>query len=53
MVLSSQKNLLIHVFAKGFHCEIKYVGSTELNNVPYFSAKVTCTSVTKKSGCSD
>ena len=44
LVLSSVNNdLHIYVFATGVGCEITYVGSTELNNVPYSSAKVTCT----------
>ena len=44
LVLPSINNdLIIYVFATGVGCEITYVGSTELNNVPYISAKVTCT----------
>ena len=44
LVLSSVNNdLHIYVFATGVGCEITYVGSTELNNVPYISAKVTWT----------
>ena len=36
LVLSSINNdLIIYVFATGVGCEITYVGSTELNNVPY------------------
>ena len=43
LVLPSINNdLIIYVFATGVGCEITYVGSTELNNVPYISAKVTC-----------
>ena len=42
-VLSSVNNdLIIYIFVTGVGCEITYVGSTELNNVPYISAKVTC-----------
>ena len=44
LVLSSVNNdLHIYVFGTGVGCEVTYVGSTELNNVPYISAKVTCT----------
>ena len=44
LVLSSVNNdLIIYVFATGVGCQITYVGSTELNNIPYISAKVTCT----------
>ena len=43
-VLSSVNNdLHIYVFATAVGCEVTYVGSIELNNVPYVSAKVTCT----------
>ena len=44
VVLSSVNNdLIIYVFAADVGCEITYVGCTELDNVPYTSAKVTCT----------
>ena len=44
LVLSSANNdLVIYVFATGVGCEITYVGSAELNNVPCISAKVPCT----------
>ena len=44
LVLSSVSNdLIIYVFITGVGCEATYVGSTELNNVSYISAKVTCT----------
>ena len=44
LVLSSINNdLIIYVFATGMGCEITYVGSTKLSNVPYIM----------KSGCSD
>ena len=44
LVLSSvNDDLNIYVFATGVGCEVTYVGSTALNNVPYISAKVTCT----------
>ena len=36
-------NLFIYVLATGVGCEITYVGNTELNNVAYINAKVTCT----------
>ena len=37
---SVDNDLIIYVFATGVGCGITYVGSTELNNVPYISAKV-------------
>ena len=44
LVLPSINNdLIIYVFATGVGFEITCAGSTELNNVPYVSAKVTCT----------
>ena len=44
LILSSVNNdLHNYVFAIGVGCEVTYVGSTELNNVPYISAKNTCT----------
>ena len=44
VVLSSGNTyLIIYVFATGVGCEITYVVCTKLNNVPYISAKVTCT----------
>ena len=41
-ILSSVSNDF-HVFATSVGCEDTYIGSTELNNVPYISSKVTCT----------
>ena len=43
VLLSVSYYLVIYVFARGVGCKIRYVGCTELNNVPYISAKVTCT----------
>ena len=44
LVLSSVNNdLFIYVFAINMGCEIIYVGTTELKNIPYISARVTCT----------
>ena len=43
VLLSVNSYLVIYVFARGVGCKITYVGCTELNNVPYISAKVTCT----------
>ena len=41
LVLSSVNNdLHIYVFFAGVGCEVPYIGSAELNNVPYISAKV-------------
>ena len=39
LVLSSGNNdLCIYVFATGVGCEIRYVGTTELKDIPYISA---------------
>ena len=35
--------LFIYLLAAGFGCEIRYVGTTELTNIPYISANVTGT----------
>ena len=35
--------LFIYLLAAGFGCEIRYVGTTELANIPYISARVTGT----------
>ena len=44
LVLSTVNNdLSIYVFAKSVSSEIRYVGTTGLKNVPYISAKATCT----------
>ena len=44
LVLSSLNNdLFVYVLATSVSCEITRIGITELNNVPYISAKVTCT----------
>ena len=43
VLLSVNSYLVIYVFARRVGCKITYVGCTELNNVPYISAKVTCT----------
>ena len=44
LVLSSVNNdLSIYVFATGVDSEIRYVGSTELKNIPYICARATCT----------
>ena len=44
LVLSLINNyLIIYLFPTGVDCEITYVVSTELNNVPFIIAKVTCT----------
>ena len=44
MVLSSVNNdLFVYVLATGVGCEITCVGITELKNVPYITAKITCT----------
>lgn len=31
-----------YVFATGVGCKIRYVGTTELMNIPFISARVTC-----------
>ena len=44
LVLSSVNNdLSIYVFARDVDCEIRYVGTTELKNIPYISVRATCT----------
>ena len=44
LVVSSENNdLTIYVFATGVGCEIRYVGTTELKNIPYLSGRATCT----------
>ena len=45
LVLSSLNNdFSIYVFATGVGCQIRYSGTTELKNIPYIGARVTCTS---------
>ena len=41
-VLSSVK-IDLSIYATGVGCEIRYVGTTELKNIPYISARATCT----------
>ena len=41
--LSANNDLTIYVFATGVGSEIIYVGTTELKNIPYLSARATCT----------
>ena len=44
LVLSLVNNdLFIHVFATSVGCDIRYVGTAELKNIPYISASVTYT----------
>ena len=44
LFLSSVNNdLFIYVFSTGVGYEITYVGTTELNYVPYISTRATCT----------
>ena len=33
---------MIYICVSGVDCEVTYVGTTELNNVPYISVKITC-----------
>ena len=41
--LSSVNNdLFIYVFATSVGCKIRYVGTAQLKNIPYISARVTC-----------
>ena len=43
LVLSSVNNdLSLYVFAIGVCCEIRYIGTTELKDIPYISARATC-----------
>ena len=43
VVSSANNDLTIYVFATGVGCEIRYVGTTELNNIPYLSRRANCT----------
>ena len=44
LVLSTVNNdLFLYVFTAGVECEIRYVGTTEMKNIPYISARVSCT----------
>ena len=44
LVLSPVNNcVFLYVFARGAGCQMTYIGTTYLNNVPYISDKVTCT----------
>ena len=44
LVLSLVYNdLFIHVFVTSVGCEIRYVGTAELKNILFISAKITCT----------
>ena len=43
VLLSMNNDLFIYVFATNMGCEIIYVSTTELKNIPYISARVTCT----------
>ena len=42
VLLSVNNNLLIYIFASAGD-EVKYVDTTELNNIRYISARVACT----------
>ena len=43
VLLSANNDLTIYVFATGVGCEIRYVGTTELKNIPYLNGRATCT----------
>ena len=44
LVFSGGNNdLTVYVFATGVGYEIRYVGTTELKNIPYLSGRATCT----------
>ena len=43
VVLSSVNNIFIYVFGIGAGCEVIHVGTTELKNIQYISARLTCT----------
>ena len=44
LVLSTVNNdLFLDVLTAGAGCEIRYVGTTEMKNIPYISARVSCT----------
>ena len=44
LVLSTVNNdLFLDVLTAGVGYEIRYVGTTEMKNIPYISARVSCT----------
>ena len=43
LLLSVNNDLFLYVFATSVGSEIIYVGTTVLKNIPYISARVTCT----------
>ena len=43
LVLPVNNDFLIYAFATNVSCEIRYVGNAELKNIPYISARATCT----------
>ena len=43
VLLSGNNNLTIYESATGVGCDIRYVGTTEMKNIPYFSASAICT----------
>ena len=43
VLLSGNNNLTIYESATGVGCDIRYVGTTEMKNIPYFSARAICT----------
>ena len=43
VLLSANNDLTINIFATGMGCEIRYVGTTDLKNIPYVSGRATCT----------
>ena len=42
VLLSVNNDLFINVFDTGVGFEIRYVGITELKNIPYISARLNC-----------
>ena len=44
LILSYVNNdLFIYAFATSVGCEVRYIGTAEFKNIPYISAKVSCT----------
>ena len=43
VLLLGNNNLAIYESATGVGCDIRYVGTTEMKNIPYLSARAICT----------
>ena len=55
MVFSSENiDLFIYVFVTGVGCEIRYIGTTEMKNIPYIRAMaLRSSSMSEKAGSFD